>query len=513
MSWAPKPLADILAQSGRDRAGDQDLPVLSITMKHGLVDQADKFKKRIASSDTSNYRIAYKNELVVGFPIDEGVLGFQTKYPAGIVSPAYDVWMLQREAECHIPYLERYLRSLQARNSYASRMKGAVARRRSLTKVDFLALEVPFPHVDDQIRIAHLLGKVERLIAQRKQHLQQLDDLLKSVFLQMFGDPVANEKGWEKKTAIDYAECIVPGRDKPKSFTGATPWVTTGDLQDLGYTEKSRSEIGLSEDEIKEVRARVVPKSSVLLTCVGDLGIVSICTVDMVINQQLHAFQVSEAMSEEFFLHSLSFQKKYMYQNASQTTLPYMNKTVCNRIPMIRPPKDLQITFAKIVRFVHGIKARYQQSLTDLDALYLALSQQAFNGELDLSRIKLPQQPSAEIGSHGHLIELAASVKSYLDLPELPAELSLSGAGRQAALEYWFQAAKKATPGGRSFQISTLVDAINFRLTVMDDQEQAFSNADYEVLKAWVFEALEAGTLKQTFDDANNSIELKVAQA
>ncbi len=79
MTWKPKPLSEILDQSGRHRAGDQDLPVLSITMKYGLIDQADKFKKRVASADTSNYRIAYKNELVVGFPIDEGVLGFQTK--------------------------------------------------------------------------------------------------------------------------------------------------------------------------------------------------------------------------------------------------------------------------------------------------------------------------------------------------------------------------------------------------------------------------------------------------
>ena len=197
MSWAPKPLSEVLDQSGRHRAGDQDLPVLSITMKHGLVDQADKFKKRVASSDTSNYRIAYKNELVVGFPIDEGVLGFQTKYPAGIVSPAYDIWKLKNKADCHIPYLERYLRAPQARSLYASRMQGAVARRRSLTKTDFLNLEIPFPPLDDQIRIAHVLGKVEGLIARRKQQMQQLDNLLKSVFLEMFGDPVRNEKGWD----------------------------------------------------------------------------------------------------------------------------------------------------------------------------------------------------------------------------------------------------------------------------------------------------------------------------
>lgn len=259
-----------------------------------------------------------------------------------------------------------------------------------VVKGDFDNHPIPLPPLDDQVRIAHLLGKVERLIAQRKQNLQQLDDLLKSVFLEMFGDPVRNEKGWEKKTVIDYANCIVPGRDKPKSFSGGIPWVTTGDLQHLGYTEKCRTRIGLSNEEIKEVRARVVPKSSVLLTCVGDLGVVSICATDMVINQQLHSFQVSDAMSEEFFMYSLSFQKKYMYQNSSQTTLPYMNKTVCNKIPMICPPKALQIKFSETVKIVCRIKSRYQQSLTDLKALYGALSQQAFKGELDLSRVPMP---------------------------------------------------------------------------------------------------------------------------
>jgi len=258
----------------------------------------------------------------------------------------------------------------------------------SLGQIEGFEIPVPDDYAD-QIRIAHLLGKVESLIAQRKQNLQHLDDLLKSVFLEMFGDPVQNEKGWEKKTAIDFAECIVPGRDKPKSFSGGTPWVTTGDLMHLGYTEKSRTGIGLSEYEIKEVRARVVPKSSVLMTCVGDLGVVSICNSDMVINQQLHAFQVSDEMSAEFFMYSLSFQKKYMYQNASKTTLPYMNKTVCNKTPMVCPPTDLQMKFSELVQKVFHIKSKYHQILLDLEALYGALSQQAFKGELDLSRVVL----------------------------------------------------------------------------------------------------------------------------
>ena len=82
MSLTTEKLGNLLAPSGHDRGGSKDYPVLSITMHEGLIDQSAKFKKRVASSNTSSYRVVYANELVVGFPIDEGVLGFQTLYPA-----------------------------------------------------------------------------------------------------------------------------------------------------------------------------------------------------------------------------------------------------------------------------------------------------------------------------------------------------------------------------------------------------------------------------------------------
>jgi type I restriction enzyme S subunit len=70
---------------------------------------------------------------------------------------------------------------------------------------DIEDFEIPVPDSsDDQIRIAHLLGKVEGLIAQRKQHLQQLDDLLKSVFLEMFGDPILNPHDFPLRTLSEF---------------------------------------------------------------------------------------------------------------------------------------------------------------------------------------------------------------------------------------------------------------------------------------------------------------------
>ncbi len=244
-------------------------------------------------------------------------------------------------------------------------------------------VSIPLPEkYDDQIRIAAILTRAENLIAKRKESIKALDEFLKCTFLEMFGDPVRNENGWEEKTAIDFAGCIVPGRDKPKSFTGYTPWVTTDDLVHLGFTEKSKSGIGLSDEEIKEVRARVIPKGSVIITCVGDLGVVTIAKVDMVVNQQLHTFQCNLVINNIYFMHAISYQKAFMYKRATMTTVPYMNKTVCNSIPLMCPPLSLQNKFAAIVEKIESMKVKYNESLVEMEKLYGGLSQRAFRGEL-----------------------------------------------------------------------------------------------------------------------------------
>src|SRR5260370_40190782 len=195
MGRKTEPLGNLLPPAGNPRAGKQDLPLLSITMRGGLVDQSSKFKKRVASRDISNYRVVYTNELVVGFPIDEGVIGFQTRYPAAVVSPVYGIWKLKRPAEMHIPFIERYLRSSEARQVYAKKMRGAVARRRSINKEDFLDIEIPFPPLDEQKRIATVLDKANTLPPQRQESLQLTEQLLGSAFLETFGNRGVNTNG------------------------------------------------------------------------------------------------------------------------------------------------------------------------------------------------------------------------------------------------------------------------------------------------------------------------------
>lgn len=527
MSWTPKPLGEILEQSGRHRAGDQDLPVLSITMKHGLVDQADKFKKRIASSDTSNYRVAYKNELVVGFPIDEGVLGFQTKYPAGIVSPAYDIWKLRSEVDSHIPYLERYLRSVPARSSYASRMQGAVARRRSLTKTDFLSLKIPFPPLDDQIRIAHLLGKVEGLIAQRKQHLQQLDDLLRSVFLEMFGP---GSPGYEDWPQVEIRE--LAAKHKGAMRTGPfgsnllhSEFAPDGDVAVLGIDNAVQNTFAwgerrfISNEKYQELQGYRVFPGDVIVTIMGTIGRSAVIPDDIPVainTKHLAAITLNREAANPLFLsyaiHSSPFVLKQFASKNRGAIMSGLNLGIIKETKIKRAPIDLQNRFAEIHSRVDNLRSSYQQSLSDLEALHGALSQQAFKGELDLSRVALPAAPIEGESP------LAAAVPAPITAPviELPETDLLLPALQDRAqlaplLRFWLEAYRTQL-GCVAFSLERFVAAAQTRLgDLHPDNDFELHASDYEIIKTWVFEALAAGALTQAFDDDSNRIALRVA--
>jgi type I restriction enzyme S subunit len=520
MTWKPKPLSEILEQSGRHRAGDQDLPVLSITMKHGLVDQADKFKKRVASADTSNYRIAYKNELVVGFPIDEGVLGFQTKYPAGIVSPAYDVWKLNGDVDCHIPYLERYLRSSQAKSLYATRMQGAVARRRSLTKTDFLDLVVPFPCLNDQIRIAHLLGKVEALIAQRKQHLQQLDDLLKSVFLEMFGDPVRNEKGWDTKVLPELCIKITDGEHLNPQFSPfGMPIVMAGNV--LDHTVSIRDTKFVEYDLGESFRKKCNPELSDVLLVSRGATIGRLCRVDtpepFCLMGSVILLKPDHQMVKSTFLvaqlkHPALYLKLFKSSGSSAQQAIYLKDV--KRLVCILPPKNLQSKFSDLSEQVESTKESYRHGLTDLESLYGALSQQAFKGELDLSRVPLPGIPAeAEITVAPEPVETLVEQGLAIDFPvtdHLPNAL-VNTEARKGLMAQWLEA-YRGQLGSTPFSVQRFMAAAQTRLAELHpDNDFELGAKDYEHIKTWVFDALDGVALTQACDGAGNRVELKAA--
>ena len=178
--WPMVKLGELLKPSPKKTAGELDAPILSITMHDGLVEQDTRFKKRIASLDTSIYRIVFKGQLVVGFPIDEGVLDFQDKYSQALVSPAYGVWDLVSD-EVTPEFLGLFLKSPRAISIYKSRLRGTTARRRSLPTKVFQEIEFPLPPLGEQKRIAEILGGASKAINEIRTEIKRVESLCGAV--------------------------------------------------------------------------------------------------------------------------------------------------------------------------------------------------------------------------------------------------------------------------------------------------------------------------------------------
>ena len=175
-------LGSLITPSKTVRCGDGVYPVLSMTMHNGLVFQDEKFKKVIASKDTSDYKVVYRNQLVISFPSDEGVLAAQRITDAGIVSPAYKVWNVDSSI-INPKYLEEVLRSPRSIQYYAFNFNGSIKRRERLSDKDFLAMKIPCPLMEEQEHVLLVIQLLRNIILARKQEISKMDELIKARFV------------------------------------------------------------------------------------------------------------------------------------------------------------------------------------------------------------------------------------------------------------------------------------------------------------------------------------------
>jgi len=288
-------------------------------------------------------------------------------------------------------------------NVAALQAKGNGATFKELSKTSVEEFKIPLPPLDDQKRIAHLLGKVEELIARRKQHLQQLDDLLKGVFLEMFGDPVRNERGWDTKEITDVCDEIVDCVNK------TAPKVEEETPFKMVRTSNIRGG-KISLDNIKYVDAetykiwtrRSKPRiGDILFTREAPMGEAGLIEFEdqIFLGQRIMQYRCNPIAAHPKFI--LELMKTLFFQRQIEklgkgSTVKHLTVPDCFKFIVITPPLPIQNQFAAIVEKVEGLKSRYQQSLTDLGNIYGALSQKAFKGELDLSRVVLPVELTTE---------------------------------------------------------------------------------------------------------------------
>jgi type I restriction enzyme S subunit len=187
---------------------------------------------------------------------------------------------------------------------------------------------------------------------------------------------------WVKKKVGEICDFIVPGRNKPQDFNGDIPWITTPDIQHNSTVLYSKNGLAISKEEAKSVGSKIVPKNSIIISCVGELGLTAIAGTDMVINQQLHAFIPNEKSNNRFLLYSIGKQKKYMDRVATKTAVPYMNKDNCNAIPIYLPTLPEQQKIASFLTAVDTKIAQLTEKKTLLEQYKKGVMQKIFAQEI-----------------------------------------------------------------------------------------------------------------------------------
>lgn len=240
------------------------------------------------------------------------------------------------------------------------------------------AIEIPLPPLPEQKRIAAILDKADAIRRKRQQAIQLADDFLRAVFLDMFGDPVTNPKGWSKK-ALKLLGKSATGRTPPSEkadmWGEGLPFVTPGDLS--GRVDSSVREVTQEGAE----HSKVCRTGSLLVCCIGaTIGKVGIAGCPVAFNQQINAQEWGGEISDAYGFFVFKLFPELVRERAIQTTLPILKKSLFDEIEIPVPAKDMQEKFAILAQKISSFNALHGSGAEM--PIFESLSQLAFSGKL-----------------------------------------------------------------------------------------------------------------------------------
>ena len=294
--------------------------------------------------------------------------GFKNLVPRfDLVSPDFLFWWLKTQ--------EKHIQS-----------KGRGATFKEVSKKIVEDLQISLPPLAEQKRIAGILDAADALRAKRREALAELDILLQSTFLDMFGDPVTNPMGWEVVTVGDEIGFLTSG-----SRGWAKYYAKDGDtfirIQNLKDGQLDLGDIAfVNAPESAEARRTKVEPGDVLLSITADLGRTAVVPGGIAkahINQHLAILRFTNLnpVFVSYQLASKGGQAQFDRLNREGVKAG-LNFNDVKSIRLTNPPLDLQHRFAAIVESLEQQKASQRAHLDELDTLFASLQSRAFRGDL-----------------------------------------------------------------------------------------------------------------------------------
>ena len=304
-------------------------------------------------------------------------------------------WIIFRDERIWPKYLRWQLVGDVFHSAFMRTVSGVGGSLLRARPAEVFKIQIPLPPLAEQKRIAGILDAADALRAKRRQALAQLDTLLQSTFLDMFGDPVTNPMGWEERNLPD----LVSKRKhalKRGPFGGALKkeiFVPEGfkvyEQKNVIYDDFEIGSYFIKKSDYERLVPFKVSSNNLLISCSGTIGRIAAVPLHAapgVMNQALLKIDLDESiMLNLFFLglwRSQSFEQQVLGMTHGTGMKNMKSMAELKGINFLVPPIDIQHRFAAIDQSVEKQKASQRAHLAELDTLFASLQSRAFRGDL-----------------------------------------------------------------------------------------------------------------------------------
>lgn len=240
------------------------------------------------------------------------------------------------------------------------------------------------PPLPEQRRIADILDRADALRAKRRAALARLDELTQAIFIEMFGDPVSNPKGWptvtlEKIGNLNRGISKHRPRNDPLLLGGTHPLIQTGEVSNCdGYIRSfnaTYSDIGLKQ-------SKLWPAGTLCITIAANIAKTGILTFDACFPDSIVGFTNDEPATVEYVRVWLTFLQKTLEDNAPESAQKNINLAILRDLKIPLPPIERQRAFFAALKASETLNMKHQLSDQSFNALFASLQDRAFRGAL-----------------------------------------------------------------------------------------------------------------------------------
>ncbi|GAB3518559.1 restriction endonuclease subunit S [Photobacterium alginatilyticum] len=294
--------------------------------------------------------------------------------------------MLPDQKRLDRKYLTYYLRSNRFVSWISDQVAGAKMPRVSM-KV-FWEHEIPLPPLEEQKRVVAILDKADAIRQKRKQAIDLADEFLRSVFLDMFGDPVTNPKGWEVRALKDLAKIQIgpfgSQLHKEDYITGGIPLINPTHIVDGKL--RPNDDLTLSKDKFLSLSQYHLQDGDIVMGRRGEMGRCAVIRAhhgDLFCGTgSLYIRPKKNGFFSDYLYSVLTSQavKDHLISESQGATMPNLNKTIVGNIEVPIPSDGVVNRFVAASEKFASTKQKMNSQ--ELNVLFGSLSQKAFAGEL-----------------------------------------------------------------------------------------------------------------------------------